>query len=141
MRLSLGLTLAFLVVGSMAAGGCATATDIVRTAQQVGQTTGLTPVSVYWNTNASGIVRNVGDTAVVDCPPNGTADTVWGTDVYTDDSSICNAAVHVGLISFRQGGRVTIQKRPGQDSYSGSRRNGVDSQVYGRWGGSFVFVR
>ena len=32
------------------------------------------------------------------CPKYGAKYGIWGTDVYTDDSSICTAAVHVGLI-------------------------------------------
>jgi len=144
MRLSFGLTLAVLIVAGAASSGCATATDLVRTAQQVGgvaQTTGMAPVSVYWNTSAGSLARNVGDTIVADCPPNGEPSTVWGSDVYTDDSSICTAAVHMGLLTFRSGGRVTVQIRPGQDRYAGVERNGVRSSVYGRWGKSFVFVR
>ena len=65
---------------------------------------------------------------------------LYGTDVYTDDSSICTAAVHAGLISFQAGGSVTIEIRQGQSSYAGSARNGVTSKGYGSWNGSFVFV-
>ena len=65
---------------------------------------------------------------------------MWGTDVYTDDSSICTAAVSAGLITFQAGGSVTIEIRQGQSSYAGSTRNGVTSKGYGSWNGSFVFV-
>jgi len=64
---------------------------------------------------------------------------VWGTEVYTDDSRICRAAVHAGVIGNR-GGVVTLDMRRGRSSYDGSRRNGVRSRNYGRWQGSFVFV-
>ncbi len=64
---------------------------------------------------------------------------VWGSDVYTDDSRICRAAVHAGVISNR-GGIVTLDMRRGQSSYNGSNRNGVRSSNYGRWQGSYVFV-
>lgn len=74
------------------------------------------------------------------CPANGAAGTVWGSDVYTDDTSICSAAVHAGKITAGDGGVVTIEMRPGQQSYESSERNGVKSTTYGSWGGSFVFV-
>jgi hypothetical protein len=65
---------------------------------------------------------------------------VYGTDIYTDDSGVCNAAVQVGLIKY-SGGTVTIEIRPGQNAYTGSTRNGITSESYGYWLGSFVFVR
>ena len=75
------------------------------------------------------------------CPANGSPGSIWGTDVYTDDSPICTAAVHAGLITVRSGGTVTLEIRPGQSSYTGSLRNGVNSQSWGSWHGSYVFVR
>ncbi|QHW01270.1 hypothetical protein GJR95_11150 [Spirosoma endbachense] len=60
--------------------------------------------------------------------------------MYTDDSSIYTAAVHAGLISYA-GGVVTVEIRPGQTSYNGNSRNGVNSKNYSGWSGSFVFVR
>jgi hypothetical protein len=64
--------------------------------------------------------------------------TVWGTNTYTDDSNICRAAVHAGVVSGR-GGAVTLWARPGRSSYSGSYRNGVETRNYSRWSGSFEF--
>ena len=77
------------------------------------------------------------------CPPNPerTQGGVWGTDVYTDDSAICPAAVHAGRIGFERGGTVTIEFRAGQEEYEGSARNGVPSNRYHRWQRSFVVVR
>ncbi len=75
------------------------------------------------------------------CPANGDLGSVWGTDTYTDDSSVCTAAVHAGLITQAGGGIVVIEIRPGESSYAASSRNGVDSQSYGPWAHSFVFVR
>ncbi|PIO15713.1 hypothetical protein AB205_0191380, partial [Aquarana catesbeiana] len=71
-----------------------------------------------------------------DCTVNGRS--VWGTDVYTDDSSICKAAIHSGILG-NTGGLVTVEKSPGQQSYTGSTRNGVTTNNYGAWSGSFVF--
>jgi len=72
------------------------------------------------------------------CPPNGTARRVWGVDVYTDDSSICTAAVHAGEISLADGGQVMIEIRPGQGVYTSSTRNGITSLPYDAWDGSFI---
>ena len=62
-----------------------------------------------------------------------------GTGTYTDDSSICTAAVHAGLITLANGGKVTIEIAPGANSYSGTTANGVTSSSYDSWSGSFTF--
>lgn len=94
-----------------------------------------------WATQADSWRGQNGRRETLACPPGGpTAGRLWGTDVYTDDSSICLAAVHAGLITAAAGGTVTIEIRPGQPTYAGSARNGVTSQAYGAWGGSFVFA-
>lgn len=80
----------------------------------------------------------VGSTFSGTCPANCDA-TVWGTDIYTDDSSICTAAVHAGVIPA-SGGAVTFTVVAGQDSYTGTTQNGVTTSNYGSWGGSFSFV-
>lgn len=74
------------------------------------------------------------------CPPGGRDSGIYGTDTYTDDSFVCVAAVHAGLISISGGGAVTIQLTPGLDAYLGSTRNGVQSSSWGSWPTSFVFV-
>jgi hypothetical protein len=63
---------------------------------------------------------------------------VYGTDTYTNDSVVCQAAVHAGVITT-QGGTVTIEILPGLQSYTGTRRNGVVSADYPAWNGSFAF--
>jgi len=65
---------------------------------------------------------------------------VWGTDVYTDDSKIAIAAVHAGLITPQTGGNVTIEICEGRSNYSGSSRNGITTNSYGAFQGSFVFI-
>jgi hypothetical protein len=75
------------------------------------------------------------------CPPKGSAGYVYGTNLYTDDSSVCTAAVHAGLIALATGGNVTIEIRPGASTYTGSTRNGITSESYDQWGGSYVFVK
>ena len=73
------------------------------------------------------------------CPAGGTAYTVYGTDVYTDESSICTAGVHAGKITLTNGGTVTIEIRAGAASYTGSTRNGITSSNFGAGSGSFIF--
>ncbi|WP_323035420.1 LCCL domain-containing protein [Pararhodobacter sp.] len=66
---------------------------------------------------------------------------VWGTGIYTDDSSVARAAVHAGLVGVGQTGVVHVQVLPGQQSYQGSAQYGVQSSNYGTWHGSYQFVR
>jgi len=73
------------------------------------------------------------------CPGGAGNGGVYGTNTYTDDSSVCTAAVLQGLITPANGGRVTIQIAPAQASYAASRNNGVSAQSFGRALGSFVF--
>jgi hypothetical protein len=79
-----------------------------------------------------------GERIRVTCPGACTLHRVWGTDVYTDDSSICAAAQHAGLLRGAST-TVTLRVRDGRDGYVGSSRNGIASSAWGRWGGSFSF--
>ena len=82
-----------------------------------------------------------GERLAIVCPAKGgTAYPVWGTDVYTDDSSICVAAVHAGLISSRDGGTVVVEILTGRPAYPASERHGVTTQSWGEWNRSFEFV-
>jgi hypothetical protein len=65
---------------------------------------------------------------------------VWGTDVYTDDSSVAAAAVHAGVLAAGETKAVTVSILPGQASYAASTRNGVSSASWGSWSGSFSFA-
>ena len=62
---------------------------------------------------------------------------LWGSDVYTDDSSIAAAAVHAGLLKDHEVGFVRVVPLPGRDSYLPSLSNGVQSEAFGLWAGSF----
>ena len=64
---------------------------------------------------------------------------MWGTDIYTDDSAICPAAVHAGKLGTYGGGTATVEVLDGQQSYVGSTRNGVTSLDFGAWPGSIRF--
>jgi len=65
---------------------------------------------------------------------------VWGTDVYTDDSSVARAAVHAGVVRVGETKVVTVTILAGQNAYPASTRNGVSSSSWGAWGGSFSFA-
>jgi hypothetical protein len=105
---------------------------------------GVTPATVpagnEWSARASQYRTWVGAQFTFDCPASGTPGTIWGTDIYTDDSSVCTAAVHAGLITVAKGGKVTIQMLDGQSSYRGSTRNKIKSNKYPAWAASFLIV-
>jgi hypothetical protein len=65
---------------------------------------------------------------------------VWGTDVYTTDSSLAAAAVHAGVLADRATGTVIVEVLPGAYSYAGSYRYGVSSANWGSFGKSFRFI-
>jgi hypothetical protein len=77
------------------------------------------------------------------CPPGKPLPSrVNGSGPYTDDSSICSAAVHAGALHAKDGGDVAIEIRPGEARYAGSERNYIRSTAYERpWSGSFVVLR
>ncbi|XP_037986487.1 vitrin isoform X5 [Motacilla alba alba] len=76
---------------------------------------------------------------IAKCPP-GCQDVkhrVYGTDIYASFSSICNAAIHSGIID-NTGGKVLVQKVAGHSGYRGSFSNGVRSLSLPRWRESFL---
>jgi len=72
-------------------------------------------------------------------PPDGTAVSIWGSDVYTADSSICTAAVHAGKITLEKGGEVTIEFTGGRNAYGATTRNGITSNNFGQYAHSYLF--
>ncbi|XP_068506321.1 uncharacterized protein [Syngnathus scovelli] len=64
---------------------------------------------------------------------------VYGTRLYKQDSNICAAAIHSGVIEI--GGDVTLLKGLPQKAYNGSTCNGIVSKVYvDRWDPSPSFT-
>jgi hypothetical protein len=98
------------------------------------------PTTAAWDTDAQSHRGQYSQTFKYTLPAGGTEDSVWGTDVYTDDSSIGTAAVHAGIITFAAGGTVTIRILADPGSYTGTTRNGVTSLDYGSWDSAFEFV-
>jgi hypothetical protein len=79
----------------------------------------------------------VGQKTVINCPKDCKNGSVWGTDVYTNDSNLCMAAIHAGLIKQAEGGSFQITPAEGQKSYKGSERNEVTSEDYAEYEISF----
>lgn len=63
--------------------------------------------------------------------------TVWGSDIFTDDSSLGAAAVHAGLLAPGETAELVVTLLGPQESFGGSSRHGVTSYDYGPWNGSF----
>lgn len=93
-----------------------------------------------WQATAQSFAGRTGERFTYLCPPDGVNWFIYGTDIYTSDSSVCTAAVHMGLITLASGGVVMIEMRLGQAAYESSSRNDISSQSYGPWEASYVFV-
>jgi len=79
--------------------------------------------------------------ALCSCPATQTRrGSVWGVGPYTDDSNLCKAAVHAGIIPLT-GGTIEYQVTNGFSKYSGSIKNGITTNSYGKWPGSVIVKR
>jgi tRNA A-37 threonylcarbamoyl transferase component Bud32 len=67
---------------------------------------------------------------------------VWGTDVYTLDSSLGAAAVHAGILKPGETKMLEVETLVSPPQFTGSTRNGVTSAPWERYGpGAYRFVR
>ena len=62
---------------------------------------------------------------------------LWGTDVYTGDSSLPVAAVHAGAVKPGETAVVRVTVMRPLNHYQASVRNGVTSNDYGRYGTAY----
>ena len=86
-----------------------------------------------------GITRELPTPFTCRCSAQATHEgTVWGTDIYTDDSSLCRAALHAGRV-MSEGGTVTVVRGDGRALYVGTTRNGVASVDFGSFPSSITF--
>ena len=99
------------------------------------------PVDIDWSKTARELQGRIGQDFVFRCAPEGRVGSLWGTDIYTTDSSICTAAAHAGWITVKGGGLVILRVQAGRDFYVGIQRHGIRSSEYGAYGGSFEFVK
>ncbi|MEB3355698.1 MAG: LCCL domain-containing protein [Synechococcales bacterium] len=96
--------------------------------------------TINWATTAASQPSDSSKDLTYYCPANGSAAPVWGSDVYSDRSSICTAAVHAGLITFENGGAIAIRRLPGQSTYASTTQNEVTTAAQGEAAGSFTFI-
>ena len=62
---------------------------------------------------------------------------LWGTDIYTGDSTLAVAAVHAGLVKADETAIVKVTVVAPLQKYQGSVRNGVTSHDFGRYGTAY----
>jgi hypothetical protein len=93
-----------------------------------------------WTSSAEEYDTKAGTTIGYQCSENGTIITVWGSGPYTSDSSVCTAAVHAGLITLENGGRVVIKIEQGAATYEGTTRHGIVTTSYDAFPWAFEFV-
>jgi hypothetical protein len=62
---------------------------------------------------------------------------VWGTEVYTLDSTLAAAAVHMGVLRAGQTGNVKVTIMGPSVGFVGSTRNGVTSSNYTNYPGAY----
>ncbi len=89
------------------------------------------PVEIKWSDSPSSldIKTSKGLRFAFACPPSEQpVDRLWGTSAYTDNSSVCLAGVHSGVITKDRGGVVNIEVRGRQPNFIGSQRFGVLSK-------------
>ena len=67
---------------------------------------------------------------------------VWGgkNKIFTDDSNISKAAVFEGLIKLGEQGIVHIKIIEKKNKYYGDNRNNIQTQNWGYWDGSYIFI-
>lgn len=121
--------------GSLTGGSTTTGGSL--TGGSLGAATALT---CFDNAQSAALsTLEIGQTVTVSCPTSCglTAGSVWGSRIYTDDSSICRAAIHAGVMTD-QGGQLLLTIAPGQQSYTGSSQNGVTTSNWGSWSRSFT---
>lgn len=59
---------------------------------------------------------------------------VWGSDIYTGDSTLAMAAVHAGAIKVDESGIIKVMVVQPLTQYQGSVRHGITSNDFGRYG-------
>jgi hypothetical protein len=96
------------------------------------------PGQLDWFTTGLGIPETFTASIFVACPGGGAMTSqIWGSDVYNEDSSICTAALHAGLITRANGGNFFVTRDTGLKNYDAVDRNGVKSTVWSGGKASF----
>lgn len=66
--------------------------------------------------------------------------TIYGTNIYKDDSDLATAAVHAGVLQVGETKNITVRVVSGRASYTASTQHGVSSIWYGSWSRSYTFL-
>jgi len=67
--------------------------------------------------------------------------TVYGSDVYTLDSSLATAAVHAGVVKHGQTGVIRVKIIESPDSFTATTRNGVTSYAWTRYPAAYKVMK
>jgi hypothetical protein len=88
-------------------------------------TVGVKTISCEMNTSQNTEIFNKND-VIVRCPKgcDRVSADVFGRGMYHGDSSICKAAIHVGILNGN-GGKIMVVMQSTVDQYSGSHENGI----------------
>jgi hypothetical protein len=65
------------------------------------------------------------------------AGSVWGSDVYTTDSTLAKATVHAGVLKAGQTGVVRVKIVAPPATFEGSTKNGVTTSPWGAYPGAY----
>ena len=86
------------------------------------------------------VLEDVGDEEYrCHCKANHYEGPIWGYETYSADSSICQAAIHMGVIEKKEGGAVTVKRSEGCPVYREKVKNGLHSSAWGAQRASFYF--
>jgi hypothetical protein len=71
----------------------------------------------------------------------GAAGSVYGTDVYTLDSSLAAAAVHAGVVKMGATGVLRVKIIESPEAFVSSTRNGITSSAWGRYSAAYKVLK
>jgi hypothetical protein len=71
----------------------------------------------------------------------GAAGSVYGTDVYTLDSSLAAAAVHAGVVKMGATGILRVRIIESPEAFVSSTRNGITSSAWGRYSAAYKVLK
>ena len=71
----------------------------------------------------------------------GAGGSVYGTDVYTLDSSLAAAAVHAGVVKMGATGIVRVKIIESPESFVSSTRNGITSSAWSRYSAAYKILK
>ncbi len=77
---------------------------------------------------ASGL--EIGKSYACTCTSNAEPGVIYGTMLYSNDSYICTAATHTGLIANETAGKIIVQMIESPPVFRGTTQNGIKSTVW-----------